>query len=283
MSHTITEQGLVYDLSEHAYHADPVEGGSLSSTGAKRLLEAPAVFKYRQEHPEPPKDAFDFGSAVHSLVLGVGAQPVCHGYAEVRSNAAKERVAEIRAEGGIPVKQRLYDEIVACADAVMSHPIAGKLFQRDDAYPEVSAFTTTEDGLWLRSRMDLLIPEQNIIVDLKTSASAQPEDFTRAVTGFGYDVSAVHYRKVWHSLTETLPSFVHVVVSKTAPYLVTVAELDSDYLELGESRWERAYARYRHGMTTGQWPGIPTIMHKISPPAWAVYQEEDKTEMEKTA
>lgn len=34
---TITEPG-VYDLPAEVYHADPVEGGSLSSTGARKLL-----------------------------------------------------------------------------------------------------------------------------------------------------------------------------------------------------------------------------------------------------
>ena len=52
---TITEPG-VYEMPAEEYHADPVEGGSLSSTGARRLLEmAPARWRYEQAHPSPPR------------------------------------------------------------------------------------------------------------------------------------------------------------------------------------------------------------------------------------
>jgi hypothetical protein len=48
----ITEPG-VYDIAEDHYHADPVPGGSLSNSGAKKLLppSCPAKFAYEREHP----------------------------------------------------------------------------------------------------------------------------------------------------------------------------------------------------------------------------------------
>ncbi len=59
----------VYDIPEGAYFADP----ALSCSGAKLLLppSCPALFRYRQDHPEH-KDVFDFGSAAHKMVLGAG-------------------------------------------------------------------------------------------------------------------------------------------------------------------------------------------------------------------
>lgn len=277
---TITEPGLVYDLSEATYHSDPVEGGSLSSTGAKRLLESPATYKWFTENPQPPKEAFDVGSAVHSYVLGTGAQPVDHGHLSLRTNAAKEDAAAIRANGDIPVTKTVLAEIRAIADAVLNHPVAGPAFTREDAWSEVSAFAKTEDGLWLRSRMDKFVPSANLIVDLKTSVSADVDDFQRTAVTLGYDVSAYHYKRVMRLLTGQEWDFIHVIVSKNPPHLVSIAQLDAEFMELAESRWQRAYDRYKRGRETGEWPGIPPIIHKLSPPSWALYKEEDTSERE---
>lgn len=277
---TITEPGLDYDMTDGVYHADPVPDGSLSSTGAKRLLEAPAVFKHYQDNPQPTKKEFDIGTLVHSHVLGTGKQPVVHGFDNLRTKAAQEKVAQIRAEGGIPVSQSEFAEIKAIANAVLEHPVAGPAFTRSDGYSEVSAFAKTEDGLWLRARPDKFIPSANLVLDLKTSTTASPDDFDRTAVTLGYDVSAYHYRKVLQLLTGQAWDFVHVIVSKAPPHLVSIAQLDDDFIDLAQGRWNRAYDRYKRGRETGEWPGIPPIIHKISPPAWALYREEDIAERE---
>jgi len=47
---TVIRRPGLYDLPEHIYHADPVPGGSLSSTGARRLLGEPHA---RGDGPSP--------------------------------------------------------------------------------------------------------------------------------------------------------------------------------------------------------------------------------------
>ena len=61
---TITAPG-VYDIPAEDYHRDPVPGGSLSSTGARKLLppSCPAKFRYEQDNPPTPTAALDFGQA----------------------------------------------------------------------------------------------------------------------------------------------------------------------------------------------------------------------------
>ncbi|MGW9447058.1 hypothetical protein, partial [Bacillus mobilis] len=48
----ITRPGVYDGIPEAVYHRDPVPGGSLSSSGARKLLapSCPALFKYDQEH-----------------------------------------------------------------------------------------------------------------------------------------------------------------------------------------------------------------------------------------
>ena len=78
-------------MDEATYHGDPVPGGSLSSTGARKLLppSCPALFRWQQDHPVH-KDVFDFGSAAHRLVLGAGPEIALLDYDNMRTKAAQE-------------------------------------------------------------------------------------------------------------------------------------------------------------------------------------------------
>src|SRR5690606_41415891 len=57
------------DMPEAVYHSRP----ELSSTGARRLLDSPARFRYFEDNPQPHKQVFDLGTAAHTKILGVGA------------------------------------------------------------------------------------------------------------------------------------------------------------------------------------------------------------------
>ena len=112
------EPGL-YDIPAELYHRDPVPGGSLSSTGAKKLASScPAKFKYWLDNPEPPKKTLDLGTAAHRLVLDDGPELVLVDAARWDTNAIKAEVAAIRAEGNIPLKRPELEQVHAMAAAM---------------------------------------------------------------------------------------------------------------------------------------------------------------------
>ena len=170
MSLTVTERGLVHDLDERVYHSDPVEGGSLSSTGAKEILRSPAHYRHYMDSSREPKPQFDFGSAVHTLVLGVGWDIEPLGFDSWRTKDAKEARAEVEAQGKVALLRKDFDRAEAVAISVLEHPSAGKLFRKGDA--EVSAFGQHRSGVWLRGRFDWLV--NGTLIDLKTVQSADP-------------------------------------------------------------------------------------------------------------
>ena len=276
---SITEPGLVHDLAESAYHADPVEAGSLSSTMAKLILKSPAHLRHYLDAPRESKAAFDFGSVVHGLVLGKGWDVAALDYDSWRTKEAREARAEVEAQGKIALLQKDYAEAQAVADAVKNHPIAGPLFA-GNGQAEVSAFGQHETGIWMRGRFDWLTPS-GILVDLKTARSADPADFASTSNSFGYDVQAAHYMAVHELATGEKPkAFVHVLVEKEPPYLPSVVQLDEDFLDLGRSKLDRAIHRYKHCLETDQWPGYPATLHHVAPKPWMLYAEEDQTEQE---
>ncbi|GAP53846.1 exodeoxyribonuclease 8 [Arthrobacter sp. Hiyo6] len=111
-------------------------------------------------------------------------------------------------------------------------------------------------------------------MDLKTAASADPNEFGKTAHNFGYHQSAAHYIDgVKVATGEELP-FHFVLVEKTAPYLVSVVQLDFEAVNIGQGLNDRAKRIYRECTETGNWPGYPSV-EPVSLPMWAVYQSED--------
>lgn len=261
--------GIVLGLEEAAYHSGP----ELSSTGAKTLLRAPALYRWQQEHPWH-SDAFDLGSVVHSLVLGTGWPVVVVDADSWRGKAAQEERRAARDAGQIAILRADHERAWAMTSAVLAHPIARPLFE-GVGLSEVSAFWTDEaTGVRCRARFDRLNPGQ--IVDLKTAADANPAGFGRAVAAFGYDLSTAWYLDAHKAVTGERPEFLHVVVEKHAPHLVSVIQLDEEALHIGALKAARAREIFAECTSTGQWPGYdPTVIHPVGLPQWAIYEAED--------
>lgn len=272
----ITEKGVYPGIPESVYHADPVEAGSISSTEAKLILDCPAVLKWRRDHPAKPRPAFDVGSAVHAKVLGTGPDVAVIDRASSRARRAEKLIATARRAGKIPVAPAVYDQIRACAEAVLSCPQTAGVFAHGT--PEQSIFCQDPvTGVWMRGRIDWTTTTdrgRTVLVDLKTAPSARPEAFARHAARLDYAVQREWYRMIWAEATgETNVDFLHVVVSTSEPILVSVIEMDEDYAAIGRSKTRRALDRYAHCLETGQWPGYAPTVHRIGPPAHYAAQE----------
>ena len=285
----ITEPG-VWEMPEDVYHADPVPEGSLSASGAKKLLAdgGPARYRYQLDHPEPPSEDMEFGTAAHKLVLGVGA-PLAEVKADSwRGNAAKEAAAEARGKGAVPLLTKDIKVVRAMADALRANPTAAALFDPDrGGQPEMSAFWINEPfGIWWRCRFDWMpSPDARpIIGDYKTCKSASPHGFARAVDDFGYYIQAAVYCEAYeaifgHALAE-YPSFVFVAQEKTPPYLVATYQLDAEALQIGRNQMERAMEIWRdcrEAEADGRpraWPGYSHEIETIALPRWSRARED---------
>ncbi len=266
----------MYDIPEADYFADP----ALSCSGAKLLLppSCPALFKYKQDHPEH-KRAWDFGSAAHRLVLGQGADFVVIDADSYRTKKAQQARDEAQAAGAAPVLNHEYDQIKAMAAAIRRHPIAGPLL--DPQYggkPEQSLFWVDEEtGVQRRCRADWL-PSPHfgryIVTDYKTCACASRDAIRKTVTSYSYFMQDDWYRAGIRALSlDDDPAFIFVFQEKTAPYLVNVAQINEEDHWTGRDDNRRAIEVFRDCTASGVWPGYEAdtddgITH-ISLPPWA--------------
>lgn len=279
MTATITQPG-VYDMPEAEYHAHP----ALSSTGARKLLppSCPALFKYEQEHPPAPKAVFDIGHAAHRLALGVGPEIVELPYDSMRSNAAKDFDADARAHGKIPLKVDDFAMVTAMGRALLAHPLAAKLFEPGPGKPEASLFWDDPIGVQRRARLDWLRDsgrERLIIPDYKSARSADPDQFVKSAADYGYHQQGAWYLDAATALElDDKPMFVFVVQEKTAPYLVSVIELDEYALRIGRHLNHRAIRTFSECTSSGVWPGYVsnTDVALTSLPFWYERKFEDE-------
>lgn len=276
----IIEPGI-HDLTNDEYHADR---GSLSSSGARQLLppSCPALFRHAQDTPQEPKKTFELGTAAHKLVLGEGPDLVQVDAEKWTTNAVKAEVAAIRDEGGIPLKPAEYEQVHAMADALRRHPIAAALFDPARGKPEQSLFWRDRPtGVMRRARFDWLPDARSgrlIIPDYKTCRSAEPEALARAVQEFGYHCQDDWYRAAARALEigDEHTAFVFVCQEKTAPYVVTVVEMDAEARRIGAARNRRALEVFAECTATGSWPGYSDEIAYLSLPTWAAIRDNEE-------
>ena len=281
----ITEPGLYPDIDEDWYHADPVQGGSLSVSGAKLLLQAPAKYDYARRNGSKHTSAMDLGTRVHAMVLGKGGEHLAElPYDEYRTDEAKAARDAALAAGKIPTKPREMAEAQEIADAMLSHPTTGGLLAEIDA--EVSMFWPDDEfGIWCRARADAQTyfgggPEMlgvPTMVDVKKTKDASPEGFAKSVFEYGYHRQDPWYREGWayHLGCDWQDiDFVFAVVEEEPPHLVATYRITPEHVDLGREQNRIARERYRDCVKSGIWPGYSEEIEDLELPRYGVQRIE---------
>ncbi len=267
---TLTEPG-VYEMDAETYHADPVPGGSLSSSGARKLLppSCPAKYRWERDHGRLSKRAFDLGHAAHKLVLGAGPDLVVIDADNYLTKAAKTARDEAHEQGKVPLLAAEWEQVKAMAAALRAHPVASVLLDPGRGRAEqVLIWRDGPSGVMRRAMIDLL-------PDVKTCHSADLDALSKAVNQHGYHQQGDFYRAGAQALglAGEDAAFVFVCQEKSAPYLVTIIELDHVAMRIGAIRNRRALQIYAECTRTGHWPAYSEGIEQLSLPPWAEAQE----------
>lgn len=250
--------GLYPGISESDYHGDK---DSLSSSGARELLSSsPEEFWDLINQPPKPKPEYDFGHAAHKMVLGEGGQLVWVDAPDWRTKAAQKQRDEAHAAGAAPLLVKQREQAEAMARKVRQHRLAGPLL--DGCRAELSGWwTDPETGARLRFRPDAIPVElpgrRPMVVDYKTTTSANPEKFEKSAGDFGYHMQGAWYLEGLQAVTGITDAvFVLIAQSKKPPsYAVSVNHFALEDLVRGHMQNHRAIRRYAQCRQTGVWPG----------------------------
>jgi hypothetical protein len=272
----------IFTMPASAYHDDPAEQPSLSASIASLICSRSprhawaAHPKLNPDFARKAESKFDVGTAAHAILLE--ARPVEHVievvYADSwRTNDAKDRRDAARANGRVPLLEKDADAVVAMLDAAHS-----QLDAMDLAPMPFTAGKSEQTLIWqegdvtCRALVDWLRDDFTAIDDYKTtSASADPERWTRTLFTIGADVQTAFYLRGLARVTgeiDTRRELRYFVQETYPPYALSVISLGPDVLAVGESKVKHAIRRWSECMASSEWPGYPARVCYAALPAY---------------
>lgn len=281
--------GIYAAVDETVYHGDL---GSLSSSGARALLSTtPEEFDWNRRNDRSVNRNFDYGHVAHKMVLGKGnalalLDPKVCGHtadgkvAKQPQSTAEWKAAEAKArrEGKIPVPKWDMEKAQTMAGRVFQHRVAGRLLSRGQAEHSIY-WHDDATGVRLRCRPDWITDGlgRTICIDYKTSTSANPRQFQRAVQDYGYHQQQAFYEDGLAEIGLTDVGFLFIVQAKTAPFTVSVCQIEPADVELGRRQNRAAIDLFARCTESGRWPAYDGI-HTVSLAGWATKQIEESLE-----
>lgn len=246
-----------------------------------KIKKSPAHFKYAVENPSEPTSAMLFGTAVHMAVLEPERFKNEYVVAEfdARTKEGKTLKQKYMDEGKTLLTKEQGKQIEGMAEAINKNQYAKRLL---NGIHETSHFwEDSETGEICKCRTDCEtdIGDMHYIVDLKTCANADTEEFTRDAVNFGYFMQAAMYTEGVRCTTEKDSVFVFVAVEKEPPYAVNVLQCGPDEIRLGMNGDKRGknpgYRQllnlYHECKVKDEWPGYEGFdnhINEIALPKW---------------
>ena len=264
----ISTDGVYSDLPIDVYHSDACDGPSISSSGLRTIdIKSPAHYwdsSYLNPNRRPAahRDSFTFGRAAHMLLLGEEGfartfAVLPDEFPDFKTKAAREwRDAQVAAGREVLTPKDL-DVIKGIANSLAAHPLImdGLL---NGAVEHSIIWKDKETGIWLKSRPDALPVNADIVADLKTSASAGPQDVRRSIWEYGYHMQMA---LVGMGMEATLgrklndEDYVLVFVEKTPPYCINIKPIDPVAIFYGRRQIRRALRKFANCISKNEWPG----------------------------
>lgn len=272
--------GIYPSMPASTYYSDPCEKPSLSQSMAKTLLGKSPIHAYRS-HPRLGGEsqlgtkAMAKGDVIHDLLLKNGSceKIVVLEYKDYRTKAAQEDRDKAEAEGLTPILEKEWESLSSASVMIMSDLAAAGISFAQGQTEVAAIWEETADNnkpIWCRSRIDHL--HDGVITDMKTTASAHPDDINKSIRNFGYDIQQ-------HANTKAIPGsrMRFVFVELEPPYLFTIVEMDESLIALGRAKWRRAVNLWEQCLRTGQWPGYYDGVFSATARPWDIHNEIEMT------
>lgn len=265
----IAGNGL-YTIPEEVYRPYP----ALNHSNLKNLFppKTPLDFKFHLERPGKRSESMDFGSAVHLAVFEssrieelICVAPDC----DRRTAKGKEQYAEFKelAKGKFILSQDELDSVFWIVDAVNRNPLIQSILSDSPLFETAGIFSWGD--VECKLKVDALIPNQRLIIDLKTTQAAHERAFAHSVHEYNYHTQAEFYMTGLEFLTgDVWEDFLWIAVESKAPHHIYLYEPEKLWLVTARDMIANAIELYKDCESTGIWPGVDPIKRVLSAPNW---------------
>lgn len=254
---------LIHDLDEQRYHSqvdhdEPV----LTASIAKTILQKSLAHAW-YSHPKgggakkEPTAAMELGTLLHDVLLNNGDRIKVIDAKDYRTNLAKEEKAFAKEEGKIPVLKHKMEEINNFEKAVTD--------QINDIFPaffdvghftELSVYWKAALDVKCQSRWDWISPNNNLIIDIKTTSDASTDACRKKIVQMNYHVQQAMYTSVANGAWPGLPfHFRFLFIETEPPYAINFIELDENFIKEGKRKATIAINNWENALKTKTFPG----------------------------
>lgn len=270
-------------MTETEYRNHP----AISRSELWKLKESPEKFKFYKDNPTESTPALIFGQAVHKIILENNKFfddfAVLPHDIDRRTKAGKEEYHKFITEN-ITKTVLSEDDFLKATEmmrAVDNCTLCTKLLNGIKETPLFWVDKLTGEECKCRPDCITKIGEQNVIIDLKTCANANTEEFMREAIKYGYHVQAAMYSEgAKHNGYEN-PEFVFIAVEKTPPYAINIIQASEAFRKYGYDEYRNLLGIYHECKESGNWYGYlgkENEINFVGLPAWIAKDYDDDKE-----
>lgn len=199
------------------------------------------------------------GTVLHSVLLEnrrLDDLLIVYGPECFKSNGTlhPQKAEEFRQGRGdaVAVKQREYDDIRIVVDAVYSQLF--EFLSRDDVQCE-QVFSAEVYGIPAKCRPDAVrIGQSVMVIDLKFSATIDPQSFARSSRSFKYWLQDAHYTAVLEAIHgNRFVGFEFIAIETKFPFRVQRYHYDQSSRDSGRAEHKRLMLKLAECHATGDW------------------------------
>ena len=271
---TIEPPCFIANMPNEVYHSWP---DGISCSGLKLVQRSPAHYRFQSKRE--PSRAMEIGTAIHTALLE--PDRFAEEYVllrDVKDRRASEYKQAVKVHGSERVLVASEaDNVIGMQEAVLSNPgMGGRL--TSEGWRELSLFVREPTtGVLVRVRYDLLTAK-GIAVDVKKCQDARPDEFSKTIFNYGYDMQAALYSDAFEWATgDQLEAFEFAAVEEKMPHGHKLYRPCETTLQEGRRQYLEALQTFSQCEDSNVWPSIecdgPEI---ISLPSWRMAQIENE-------
>ena len=258
-------------IPEADYRADP----GINISALKHMRHSPAKARHRIDAGSRPSPAQTLGTAIHMAILE--PDRFFESYAlrpdvDARTKAGKEALAEAQTGGKELLTKADFEGALTLAARVREHDFYRR-FVEGGVY-ESSWFAAHHLGLRMKGRLDVWLPEKNVIVDLKTCDLADERVFAKDAIKYGYHCQAAWYMDLVAAVTgKPVEGYVILALEKSEDRDLRAFWLDPELIERGREDYKTWLSLWWACEQTGCWPGYEPALVTLTAPRWMLEPE----------
>lgn len=263
----LEDNGIVFDewidIDDEFYHSSP----GISASGLKLIdKECPKVFKYRKEHQKEKTEALILGNAIHKYILendDFDSEYLISPSSKKTERAHKVFINEHKEEieNGKIVLRKSDGEML---EGILASLKDGSTKGGTNTYDGIiiNPNTMREKALYTIDRKRNIIKKVKVDVniagkflDLKSTKSADPDNFIKDAANLGYGIQAAYYMDIAQTAKKDAKMFGFIAVEKTEPYIHSIILLDDEDVKLELSKVGRLLDEYAYCLNNDIWYG----------------------------